>query len=385
MPTAKKKAAVKKPARKKAQSPVKTTGSALLPVTSASTTVPVTTPVATFSAQKQVFQQYTTHVVMIIDKSGSMSGQPVEQVFDGIIHTLKSKSIELEQEVRISIYMFDSNVRNTCYDMDVMRFQSLKGHFHPEGATALLDAVSMGIKEHMKIPTPYGDHAFVVYLITDGEENQSRNTNKNDLKALLTGMPDNWTVACQVPDERARLQAQSFGFHAGCIETWEANGSNKSAALTKAVTNASNSIINLMQNRKLGIRNSTNFFQMDSSSVKKSDLDRVDPSTYNVFTVRKDGRIDDTVRSWTGREYVTGSTYYQPVKKVIIQDYKNILLQDVATGQVYTSQDIRTLLGLPSQTATIDPGHHTKWRIFVQSTSSNRKLFKDTFIIVMNP
>ena len=97
-------------------------------------------------------QHYINHISLVVDASGSMSGQPVVKVFDKELEYLKQRSIELDQETRISIYLFSSDVKCLTFDMDVMRFKSLAEFWHPAGQTKLLDAVGLSIQDNKKLP-----------------------------------------------------------------------------------------------------------------------------------------------------------------------------------------------------------------------------------------
>src|SRR2546421_728900 len=104
---------------------------------------------------------YINHVAICIDSSGSMSGlaNDVVGVFDSVIKTLCSRSKEMDQETRVSVYLFDTVVRCLIFDKDVMRLPSLKGLYSTGGGTALLDGVNLSIDDLGKTAQMYGDHA----------------------------------------------------------------------------------------------------------------------------------------------------------------------------------------------------------------------------------
>jgi hypothetical protein len=326
----------------------------------------------------QQYQHYINHISLVVDKSGSMQGQPVVKVFDREIEYLKRRSVELDQETRISIYLFDDTVECLTFDMDVMRFKSLEGYYRLGGSTALIDAVLRAAEDNKKLPELYGDHAFLQYVITDGQENASKRR-PDALQTLLKGLPDNWTTACLVPNATGANYAERFGFNGGSISIWDTNAAG---AFDKVGAQFSKTIDNYMAMRSTGVRGTKGLFTLDTKNVSKSALREVPSVYYDIYPVRQESAIKDYVESWTGEKYRVGSTYHQPVKPIKIQDYKNILLQDVRNGKVYEGDNLRQLLGLPAQTAEVNPGSHKDWRIFVQSTSSNRKLFPETFILV---
>lgn len=323
-------------------------------------------------------QHYINHISLIVDKSASMQGQPVVKVFDRELEYLKQRSIELDQETRISIYLFDDKIECLTFDMDVMRFKSLQGYYKIGGNTALIDAVLKSTEDNRKLPELYGDHAFLQYVITDGQENQSKHR-ASDLSTLLKTSPDNWTTACLVPDKSGASYAEKYGFNGGSISIWDTHAANAFENVGKQFSKTTDAF---MAMRSKGIRGTKSLFTIDSSGLTPAALREMDARLYDVYPVNRDAPIKDYIEAISGEKYRLGSAYYQPVKPVLIQDYKNILVQDAKNGRVYEGSNIRQLLGLPASSADVNPGSHKDWRIFVQSTSTNRKLFENTFILV---
>lgn len=330
-------------------------------------------------------QHFINHVSIVVDRSGSMSGhsKTVVQVFDRELEALKQRSIDLNQETRISIYLFDNSIECLTFDMDVMRFKSLAGYYSVRGSTALLDAVAKSIEDNRKLPELYGDHAFLQYVITDGMENASRLTTASSIRNRLENLPDNWTNAVLVPDKNGETFAENFGFNKGSIAIWDASRADAINKVGEQFTTAINNYMNL---RASGVRGTKSFFALDSATLSSNakKLTEIPPKDFEIFSVTHDAPIRDYIKSVTNRPYAIGSGHYQPTKKVYIQDYKNVYVQNVATGKVYAGNSLRTLLGLPSDSVDVIPGNHTDWRIFIQSTSVNRKLFAGTAVLVRN-
>lgn len=329
-----------------------------------------------------MYQHYVNHISLIVDKSSSMSSQrgEVVRVFDKELEYLKQRSIDLDQETRISIYLFADTPEILTFDMDVMRFKSLAGHYTPYGNTALIDAVLRSVEDNKQLPQIHGDHAFLQYVITDGQENRSKATS-NDLRAVLNRLPENWTTACLVPDSRSKFEAKKFGFDEDAIAVWDTTKVN---AIESVGRQFSSTLDNYMTMRSHGVRGTRSLFALDTSGLVKSKLDEVSPWSYQVYRVDYEAPIKEYVERISKKPYRLGAAFYQPVKKVTIQDYKDILVQDVKTQKVYEGDNLRKLLGLPDGTVDVDPGDHRDWRIFVQSTSTNRKLFADTYLLVKN-
>ena len=332
----------------------------------------------------KAIQHFINHISIVVDRSASMTqhkGRVVE-VFDRELENLKKRSVELNQETRISIYLFDDNVNCLTFDMDVMRFKSLSGHYNIGGNTALLDAVGKSVEDNRKLPELYGDHAFLQYVITDGQENRSRLHNTASIRSLVQNLPDNWTNAVLVPDNTGVRYAESFGFNKGSIAIWDTSQAN---ALDKLGSQFTHAVDNYMAQRALGVRGTKSFFTLDTSNLTSAEpkkLKEIPSTSFKIFSVTEDAPIREYINSVTKKPYKIGSGFYQATKNVVIQDYKNILVQNVTSGKVYSGDSLRTLLGLPSDTVEVAPGQHKDWNIFIQSTSVNRKLFGGTLVLV---
>src|SRR5262245_5192357 len=120
-------------------------------------------------------QNYINHIALVLDASSSMSPlrDQVVKVADNQIEHLARRSKELDQETRVTVYTFASEIECLFYDKDVLRLPSLKTHYKAYGNTRLVDASIKALEDLSKTPELYGDHAFLAYVLTDGEENYS--------------------------------------------------------------------------------------------------------------------------------------------------------------------------------------------------------------------
>jgi len=336
-----------------------------------------------------MIQNYINHIVFVVDRSGSMHhlSEDVVRVFDSQIKYLSQRSQELNQETRVSVYLFSYCNKIECliYDMDVMRLPSLSGYYRADGQTALIDAALKAIEDLGKTPELYGDHAFLIYTLTDGEENNSKNRS-NILLNAINALPENWTLAVLVPDQRGVYEAKKFGFPAENIAVWDPSSVKGFEAAGSVMQKATD---DFMRGRASGIRGTRNLFRPDivatAAQVKRS-LEELKPYEYTTLRVRKDSSIRDFVETATGRDYVKGSAFYQLVERKKphkIQNYKQICIRDNESGKVYTGDNARLVLGLPDYQVEVKPGNFKNFDVFVQSTSVNRRLPKGTDLIVL--
>lgn len=324
------------------------------------------------------------HVVFVLDASGSMRSlsSDIVTIFDGLVAHLARRSQEISQEVRVSVYLFADRTECLFYDMDVMRLPSLKNHYHAKGNTALMDAALLAARELKMTPELHADHAFLMYVLTDGEENASL-SRAFELETVINAAAENWTFACLVPNEYGRRQASIHGFPRENIQIWETSQTGLKEAWTKVKVATDN----FMDARAKGVRGSKNLFQLDTLSLSKkavtSALNKLSLTAYSLLPITKAEAIKEFVERWTATPYRPGSGYYILTKPEKIQGYKQICIQDKMTGAVYSGSEARQMLGLPDFEVKVTPAQHYKFNIFAQSTSLNRKLVPGTVLLLM--
>lgn len=104
--------------------------------------------------------------------------------------------------------------------------------------------------------------------------------------------------------------------------------------------------------------------------------------------------VDSEIRSFVqeqGIEFKKGRGFYELTKAVKVQQYKEIILQDKVTGDFFNGSQVREMLGLASQTASggttesLHKKYLDKYKVFIQSTSVNRKLIGGTDMLYEVP
>ena len=111
---------------------------------------------------------------------------------------------------------------------------------------------------------------------------------------------------------------------------------------------------------------------------KSRDLEAVPAGRFQVLDVDADQSIRDFVED-NGLTFKKGRGFYQLTKTETIQDYKEIVLREDHTSDLYSGEKARELLSLPRagkvRARPVVPAGYTA---FVQSTSYNRKLIGGT-------
>ena len=265
-----------------------------------------------------------------------------------------------------------------------MRLPSLKDKYKPGGGTALLDGTSKALDDLEKTAQLYGDHAFLVYVITDGEENASK-TKPATMSQKLASLPNSWTLAVLVPNQQGLFEAKKFGFAPNNIQIWNTDKDG----ILKAGDNIRAATESFLTNRQQGVRGTQNLFKIDMANVTVSavqgTLQELDAATYKIIPALADAAIKDFVLAQTGKPLVKGSACYQLNKKETIQDYKKIFIQDRTTNKVYGGNHARDLLNLPHNAEVeVKPASYGNFNIFVESTSANRKIVAGTSVLYLS-
>jgi hypothetical protein len=110
-----------------------------------------------------------------------------------------------------------------------------------------------------------------------------------------------------------------------------------------------------------------------------TDLAAVPAGRFQVLEVESDCRIDEFVKD-NGLIFQKGKGFYEFTKPVDVQSYKEVVLMDKNTGDMFTGEKAREIMGIPIGTnARCRPETYgSKYRAFIQSTSLNRKLLGGT-------
>lgn len=331
---------------------------------------------------------YINHIVFCVDASSSMSqrglADTVIKVFDNQIKYLARRSKELDQETRVSLYFFADKTECVIYDKDVLRLPSLKDLYKPYGNTALIDANLKAIDDLEKTAQLYGDHAFLIYTLTDGEENRSHNSAAS-LEKRVKSLPENWTLAVFVPNQQGVFEAKKFGFPQNNIAVWSTtqDGAEEVGKTMETATE------HYMVSRATGIRSTKNLFNIDVSNLDKStvssNLDELPASQYEIIPVRGKTavKIKEYIENYTRQSYRLGSAYYSLSKVETIQPSKQICIQNKVNGRVYSGLKARKLIGLPDYEVKVNPVDYGEYSVFVQSTSVNRNLIPGQNVLVM--
>ena len=341
-------------------------------------------------------QNYINHIALVLDASSSMHQHTdgLIKVADAQIAKLAQQSKDRDQETRVTVYSFADQVTCLIYDKDVLRLPSIASLYRAHGNTALINATITSIVDLETTPQKYGDHSFLIFVLTDGEENASQYAyrfketvyNGKQLQQKLSQLPDNWTVAALVPNVVAKRDAQAFGFPAGNIAVWDTTSQQ---GLEEAIEKISTATDSYMTMRTTGTRGSKTLFgganQVNAASVAATGLPPLDRSTYKLHPIPgipEKTEVQKYIQS-LGLPFKLGTVFYQLSKPEKVQAGKTIAVREKKTDRVFMGPQVRGLLNLPDTEVRIHPDTNPAYDVFIQSNSTNRHLVPHTTLLIL--
>lgn len=167
-----------------------------------------------------------THYLLVVDESGSMGGlrnQTINNINEQIqiVRALEKKYPD--QKYFISLITFNTEVKERYMNIPASEMKEVSASdYNPDGGTALRDAMRIGITRlEDKIRPSMIDESkvvtAVVVIITDGEENSSKEWSVEKTKTLVERMnkDDKWTISYIGANQDAILTASQYGVYAG--------------------------------------------------------------------------------------------------------------------------------------------------------------------------
>jgi hypothetical protein len=176
----------------------------------------------------------------------------------------------------------------------------------------------------------------------------------------------------------------NLGIPEGNILAWTAT----SQGVQQVTATTVDAFRSYMASKAAGVKSSKKFFA-DLSSVKKEDIAKVltdisaEVEMLHVGQAHDGSMIREFVEAKTKGKLLKGGAFYQLTKtEPKVQDTKLVAIRHKQTGAVYAGPAARQLLGLPSYgPCRLAPAELGEWEVFIQSTSVNRRLEANTFVM----
>lgn len=185
-----------------------------------------------------------THILFIIDDSGSMRGLIDDSI--GGFNSFVDQQKKLDGECRMDTMIFGSNGTQKYLhrDMDVNDIPELTTDEHnaSSGMTSLIDSIAMGIQDLGKFLREKDESErpskVMVNIFTDGMENNSIEFSQKEMQDMIEEQQDkyNWEFTFLASDVQASNFAKMSGFKN--VATAAKDGTGMRAAYNTMTTNA---------------------------------------------------------------------------------------------------------------------------------------------------
>lgn len=154
-----------------------------------------------------------THFSVIMDRSGSMSG--IKNDTEGGLNTFFDEQKKVDGTATVSLTIFDDKIDLEYSFQDLQEVP--KFVLHPRGWTALLDAIGITITQLGEKLAAMNEEdrpeKVMVVIVTDGEENRSREYTLDRIKAMIKEQEETykWEFVFLAANQDAILTAGSMG------------------------------------------------------------------------------------------------------------------------------------------------------------------------------
>lgn len=190
-----------------------------------------------------------THYLLILDESGSMSSTR-QQTLDGLneqiqaINKLEAKYPD--HKYFINILKFDNDFEYLVTDTPVSKVKEFTFEdYNPNGSTALRDAIGKSVttlEARIQSKVSSGEAKALVIILTDGEENASREYSAENIKSLITRLDATqmWTFTFIGANQDSVTTANSYGIHASNVANYSASMKGTKTAFAAVTGGLSN-------------------------------------------------------------------------------------------------------------------------------------------------
>ncbi|HBN96952.1 MAG TPA: hypothetical protein DDZ66_11685 [Firmicutes bacterium] len=169
-----------------------------------------------------------TEFVAILDKSGSMSGLESDTI--GGYNSLLEKQKQVEGECVVTTVLFDHGYELLHDRINIKAIKAItEKEYQVGGSTALLDAIGITItkiaKAQRHTAQEYRAEKVMFVIITDGEENSSREYSLDTIKTLVEHhqKQDSWEFVFLGANIDAIETARHFGIGADRAQSYHAD------------------------------------------------------------------------------------------------------------------------------------------------------------------
>lgn len=183
-----------------------------------------------------------TDITIILDRSGSMACIKADTI--GGVNTFIEEQKKVAGEATFTLVQFDNHYDVVHDALPMSKVPLLTDEtFAPRGSTALLDAMGKTIntiKSRISLlPEEEKPEEVIVVVVTDGQENASREFNKSAVFELIEGLTnvDKWNFVFLGANQDAIAEAAQFGVKGTHAMTYGTSGQHVNTMYSKLSNN----------------------------------------------------------------------------------------------------------------------------------------------------
>ena len=176
-----------------------------------------------------------TDITLVIDRSGSM--QVIRHDAEGGVNAFVVDQAEQPGEALLTLVQFDTEYEFVHRGVPIGQVPPYQ--LEPRGSTALLDAVGRAIIETgdrlAKMPEEDRPGLVVFVIVTDGEENSSKEFSKEKIKEMITHQQDKygWQFTFLGANQDAFAEAGGLGIHAAGVANFAMDNARTAHAMMR--------------------------------------------------------------------------------------------------------------------------------------------------------
>jgi hypothetical protein len=193
-----------------------------------------------------------TRVIAILDRSGSM-GSVLQSTITGYNEFVSS----LKGDISFDLVLFDDQIEYPEIDKPLAKVPKLTtDSYVPRGLTALRDAVC----QTLSVVSLKKNEKGVVLIMTDGQENASREYSDEEMKALIRKKEkDGWVFTYMGANQDSWESTKTWGFQRGNVTNYVASAAGTAEAF-RTMSLSTNQFV---------VGNISNDFYVDTTKKKK--------------------------------------------------------------------------------------------------------------------
>ena len=162
-------------------------------------------------------------ILAILDRSGSMESMQTEAV-NGFNNFLDEQRA-IPGDCQLTLFLFDDQIDLLYSQKDIKKVVNLdKTTYVPRGMTALYDAIAEGARHLLVLlgqDTRTPDDKVIVVVVTDGQENASKNTDLSKLKGIIEECKTKgWEFVFLASDPTSFQDAYAMGINSNAVYSY---------------------------------------------------------------------------------------------------------------------------------------------------------------------